>query len=168
MAAAANLTPAIVTLDLRAPQTPAALASAACVAELLNSGHWVRVRVAGRSMYPRIPAGSVLTFAPLGESSLHLGDVVLYQSAGDRFLCHRLLTRRQADGRQQWGLRGDAFATALEWISLEAIVGCAVACNGSPLRRPLRRMLDWLRAWLRWSAARARIRLGALRHPARS
>lgn len=166
MAVAINVSPAIVPLDVGAPHAPTALASAACVAELLGSGHWVRVRVAGRSMHPRIPAGSVLTFAPVGTDALHRGDVVLYRSAGDRFMCHRLLACRQTGGRRQWGLRGDAFATAMEWIAPEAIVGCAVHCNGTSLRRPLPRVLDWLRAWFHWSAARTRIRLGSLRRRA--
>ena len=48
--------------------------------ELLSQGTTVRFRPSGRSMYPSIREGELVTVEPVVASDVTLGDIVLYRS----------------------------------------------------------------------------------------
>ncbi len=127
------------------------------VEKLLLSGHSVRVRVQGQSMTPEIPDGAVLTFDPVTlTTTLRLGDIALYKSAGgNRFTCHRILSRRASQTTVHFGFRGDACTAPLEWVESSRIIGKAVEQNGQPFSTPRRRWKGFLRARARGLIATA-------------
>jgi signal peptidase I len=79
---------------------------------LLSGGHSVRLRAPGWSMHPTIRNGEAITVAPLGESPIQVGDVVLYRR-GRAAIAHRVI-RVQSTAGQAAGfvLRGDAAFSA--------------------------------------------------------
>lgn len=75
---------------------------------LLEGGHSVRFRAPGWSMYPTIRNGEAITVAPLGQSPVRVGDVLLYRR-GRAAIAHRLIRLQSGAGRSVgFILRGDA------------------------------------------------------------
>ena len=108
-------------------------------------------------MSPLVADGDVLTLEPVKGAALRLGDIALYRAGADRFVCHRLLARRRAGGDIMLGFRGDALTDLLDWVGTAGVMGRAAHLKS------LQRWHGWLCAWLRWTLARLRIKLGAWR-----
>ncbi|MDA2923324.1 hypothetical protein MYX65_01495 [Acidobacteria bacterium AH-259-L09] len=59
-------------------------------AELLSRGTSVRFRPSGRSMYPSIREGEVITVEPVEPSDVKRGDIILYRSERG-VIAHRIV-----------------------------------------------------------------------------
>jgi len=77
--------------------------------DLLNGGSRLRVRVTGRSMWPLVRDGDVVTIEKALPSSLRVGDLVFFVNAEGSPVLHRLIRKRcAADGRMVFQTKGDA------------------------------------------------------------
>ena len=90
---------------------------------ILESGHAIRFQARGWSMHPAIRNGDVLTVAPVGDSYIKAGDVVLYTTDDRQILVHRAIGKGQEGGRTVFLIRGDACLGFPERISRERILG---------------------------------------------
>ena len=72
-------------------------------AELLASGHSLRLRAFGTSMLPSIWPGDILTIEPKAEQEIVAGDIVLV-TRQNRFFIHRLIEKHDS----RWITRGDS------------------------------------------------------------
>jgi len=129
--------------------------------ELLSRGTTVRFRPAGRSMYPSIREGELITVEPVVASDVTLGDIVLYR-------CERgLLAHRVVDNRTQSSvlspyhflLRGDASLCCDQPVAAQQILGrvvevkrngrsVALATRGAKMGHKVRRLASGLKGWI--------------------
>ncbi|MBN2549128.1 MAG: S24/S26 family peptidase [Anaerolineales bacterium] len=63
--------------------------------EILGGGHTLRFRAPGQSMHPLIQDGDILEVQPWNGEALQRGQVILYRSAGNRLVAHRVVDMRQ-------------------------------------------------------------------------
>lgn len=76
-------------------------------AEMLHRHRGVRLELKGTSMLPSLWPGDLLTIECVAHDEIAPGDIVLV-SRDNRFFAHRLIGRRQDQGRILWITRGDA------------------------------------------------------------
>jgi hypothetical protein len=67
-------------------------------AELLSRGTTVRFRPSGRSMYPSIREGELITVEPVQPSDVELGDIILYRVDRDRPTQSSVLSPQSSSG----------------------------------------------------------------------
>ena len=72
-------------------------------AEVLISGHTLRLRAFGTSMLPSIWPGNILSVEPKPEQEIVAGDIVLV-ARRNRFFIHRLIEKHDS----RWITRGDS------------------------------------------------------------
>jgi Peptidase S24-like len=72
-------------------------------AEVLISGHTLRLRAFGTSMLPSIWPGDILSVEPKPEQEIVAGDIVLV-ARRNRFFIHRLIEKHDS----RWITRGDS------------------------------------------------------------
>jgi len=72
-------------------------------AEVLTSGHILRLRAFGTSMLPSIWPGDILSVEPKPEQEIVAGDIVLV-ARRNRFFIHRLIEKQDS----RWITRGDS------------------------------------------------------------
>ena len=61
------------------------------IIDLLSNGYGVRFGAPGRSMYPTIREGEIITVQPVELANVKPGDILLYQM-GKRVIAHRLVS----------------------------------------------------------------------------
>ncbi len=93
--------------------------------ELLSQGTTVRFRASGRSMYPSIREGELITVEPVRASDVKLGDIVLYRSERGP-IAHRVVEIASRD-THVFRLRGDASLSSDEPVGAEQILGRVVS-----------------------------------------
>ena len=96
--------------------------------ELLRQGTTVRFRPSGRSMYPSIREGELVTVEPVVASDVTLGDIVLYRSEKG-VIAHRVIGTSPAQSSvlsPHYFLRGDASLSCDEAVGAEQILGRVV------------------------------------------
>jgi signal peptidase I len=97
----------------------------------------VRFRASGWSMHPTIRDGEIITVAPLGQSPIRAGDVVLYRR-GRATIAHRVIhVRPAASGSVEFVLRGDSADFCDRPIALDHVLGCVHAIERAGRTRPL-------------------------------
>ena len=126
-------------------------------AELLSRGTTVRFRPSGRSMYPSIREGEIITVEPVSASDVKLADIVLYES--DRgLIAHRVIEIASKDA-WVFRLRGDASLSCDEPVAGQQILGrvvrvhrngrgLALASRGAKLWHKARRWASGLKGWI--------------------
>lgn len=90
--------------------------------DLLHSGHPIRFRATGSSMYPTIRDGDFITVEPLASGAVRTGDIVMY-TTDERFVVHRVVALRSRD----FVARGDALPQDDPPASLDRLLGRVVA-----------------------------------------
>lgn len=75
-------------------------------AEILQRGDLLCFRAKGRSMYPFIREGDVLTVEPVNPSELRLGEIAFYRTAS-RGVAHRFIGTSRRNGKIRLVLQGD-------------------------------------------------------------
>ena len=76
--------------------------------DLLGRGTSVRFRAKGFSMRPFIQNGDMITVSSLRNSPIRAGDVVLYKTADDQAIVHRVIQKTRIDGKAVFFIKGDA------------------------------------------------------------
>jgi len=125
--------------------------------ELLRRGATVRFRPSGRSMYPSIREGELITVEPVAASDVKLADIVLYRSERGP-IAHRVVEIASRDARI-FRLRGDASLSCDRPVEAEQILGrvvrvhrncrsIALASPGAKLWHKTRRLASGLKGWI--------------------
>ncbi len=125
--------------------------------ELLSQGTTVRFRPSGRSMYPSIREGELITVEPVVASDVTLGDIVLYGTERG-LIAHRVVEIALRDARV-FCLRGDASLSCDEPVAAHQILGrvvgvkrngcsVALATRGAKLWHRARRLASGLKGWI--------------------
>ena len=125
--------------------------------ELLSRGTTVRFRPSGRSMYPSIREGEVITVEPVAASDVKLADIVLYRSERG-LIAHRVVKIASRDARV-FRLQGDASLSCDEPVAAERILGrvveverngrsIALANPGAKMWHKARRLASGVKGWI--------------------
>ena len=140
------------------------------MAELLSSGTSVRFRTSGRSMYPSIREGELITVEPVRANDVKREDILLYRT-GKSVIAHRVVqvsasppdASKGASGSRGnilvFTLQGDASSCCDPPIAARQILGrvvgverngrtVALADSGAKLRNRVRRWASRLKAWI--------------------
>ena len=96
---------------------------ASLVADLLNRGAAIRLRVRGGSMYPLIHSDDWLSVRPLVSKSIGRGRLVLYLTPDRKPIIHRVIRRHSATGELSWYIAADRDPRFGEWVTAQQIVG---------------------------------------------
>ena len=129
--------------------------------ELLSQGTTVRFRPSGRSMYPSIREGELITVEPVVASDVALGDIVLYRSEKG-VIAHRVVGTSPAQSSvlsPHYFLRGDASLSRDEPVTARQILGrvigverdgrsLALASRGAKVWHKARRLASGLKGWI--------------------
>ena len=145
--------------------------------EFLSRGTTVRFRPSGRSMYPSIREGELVTVEPIVASDVILGDIVLYRSERG-LIAHRVIqvNRSQAQlnayraagfslrasssqDARAFRLRGDASLSCDQPVEAHQILGrvirverngnnVALATRGAKMWYTARRLASGLKGWI--------------------
>ena len=147
--------------------------------ELLSRGTTVRFRPSGRSMYPSIREGELVTVEPVVASDVTLGDIVLYRSQRG-LIAHRVVgtspTQSSVLSPHNFFLRGDASLSSDQPVGEEQILGrvirvqrnghsIALASRGAKLWHKARRLASGLKGWICAGGTDSRPDLDCLRKP---
>ena len=114
--------------------------------EALHSLGSCDVTVAGRSMWPFIRPGDVVTIAA-GPLNIRRGTVVAFFSE-NQLIVHRVVGyRKRPDGLQDCVVHGDSSPGSRAVIAQDQVIGCVTA-----IKRNSRKTAIWLRPPLSWIA----------------
>jgi hypothetical protein len=128
-------------------------ALASLVREGLRQQGRVRLRLRGDSMWPTVPAGSLVAVERVAPEGIRLGDVVVWQQGGG-LIAHRVV-QKVRDGSGQWLVtKGDNASAADRRLDPLAILGRLAAVYGAEGseagQRDLARRLEaifWVSRW---------------------
>jgi signal peptidase I len=119
-------------------------------AEMLCGHGIVRLELKGTSMLPSLWPADLLTVECVAHDEITPGDIVLI-SRDNRFFTHRLIGRRQDQGRILWITRGDAVPQNDPPVAASELLGRVVGVRRGnrifvPTRRlsPLQSALAWM------------------------
>ena len=125
--------------------------------ELLSQGATVRFRPSGRSMYPSIREGELITVEPVRASHVKSADIVLYRSERG-LIAHRVVEIASRD-TLIFRLRGDASLSCDEPVEAHRILGrvvgvqrngrsVALASRGAKIWHKARRLASGVKGWI--------------------
>lgn len=97
----------------------------------------IRFQAKGFSMRPFIRDGDLITVSPLWNSPVKAGDVVLYKTADDRAIVHRVIRKTGIKGRMIFFIKGDAVFGQSEEVDLKNILGRVTVVERKGLKRKL-------------------------------
>jgi signal peptidase I len=113
------------------PRNPSPLSFGEVSASLLSMGCSLRFRATGKSMYPTIRDGEVVTVVPVARAEIRRGDIVLYRSETG-VIAHRVERVRRNSGRIIClHLRGDASDSCDRPVQPEHVLGRVQAVERS-------------------------------------
>ncbi len=129
--------------------------------ELLSQGTTVRFRPSGRSMYPSIREGELITVEPVRASDVKIADIVLFRSERG-LIAHRVVDNRTQSSvlsPHHFLLRGDASLSCDQPVAAQQILGRVVrverngrsiqlASRGAKLWHKAHRMASGLKGWI--------------------
>jgi len=104
---------------------------------LIERGASIRFRAKGFSMRPFIQDGDLITVSPLRNYPARVGDVVLYKTANDRAIVHRVILKTRIDGRAIFFVKGDANLSRPEEAARESVLGRVTAIERNGRERKL-------------------------------
>lgn len=104
---------------------------------LLEDGKSVRFQAKGRSMHPFIQDGDIITVSPVENSSINIGDVVLYSPAEDTLIVHRVINKYTEDNNLTMLIKGDASFGSPESVNSQRVLGKIVSIERNGRERKL-------------------------------
>jgi len=131
--------------------------------ELLSQGATVRFRPSGRSMYPSIREGELITVEPVKPRDVKLADIVLYRSERG-LIAHRVVGSSPTQSsvlspHHSLLLKGDASLCCDQPVAAQQILGrvvrvqrngrsLALATRGAKMWHRARRLASGLKGWI--------------------
>jgi signal peptidase I len=101
------------------------------VVDLLRDGKSVRFRAVGRSMYPTIREGDVITVAPIAPDFVQRGDIILYRLECG-VVAHRLVRiDRNREDSFRYIFRSDTWGAWDDPVLAEQILGKVISVERS-------------------------------------
>ena len=97
----------------------------------------IRFQAKGFSMRPFIQDGDLITVSPLRNSSGRVGDVVLYKTADDRVIAHRVILKTIKDNRTEFFIKGDASFGQPEKVDTKRVLGRITVIERNGRKRKL-------------------------------
>jgi len=91
--------------------------------DILKKGKSIRFQAKGWSMRPFIRDGDFITVSPVEDSSLKIGDVVLYLGTGNRIIVHRIINTYKKERRLILLIKGDANFSSAERVDTQNVLG---------------------------------------------
>ncbi len=92
--------------------------------DILNQGLSIRFQVTGRSMKPFLRGGEILTIRQIPSRTIRRGDLILFRSADEVPVLHRVLTRRTTEiGALRFVTKGDALKSCDAEIHEDCVLG---------------------------------------------
>jgi signal peptidase I len=91
--------------------------------DILKKGKSIRFQARGWSMRPFIRDGDIITISPVENSALKTGEVVLYLSAGNQVIVHRIINKYKREGRITLMVKGDAVFGSAEKVEVQNVLG---------------------------------------------
>ncbi|RZB30194.1 MAG: hypothetical protein SRB1_02474 [Desulfobacteraceae bacterium Eth-SRB1] len=104
---------------------------------LIEKSASIRFRAKGFSMRPFIQDGDLITVSPLRNSPVKVGDVVLYKTADDRAIVHRVIRKTRIDSKAAFFIKGDAAFDQPEKVNAKIVLGRVVAIERNGRKRNL-------------------------------
>ena len=104
---------------------------------LIERGASIRFRAKGFSMRPFIQDGDLITVSPLQNFPVKAGDVVLYKTADDRAIVHRVIQKTRIDSKAAFSIKGDATFGQPEEVDKKMVLGRVTAIERNGLKRRL-------------------------------
>jgi signal peptidase I len=98
--------------------------------ELLRAGYSVRFCAGGRSMFPTIHDGEMITVEPVAPADVKRNDIILYRFQNrlrQGVMAHRVIGIERTAGALQFILRGDGMAQCDAPIAETDILGRVIA-----------------------------------------
>jgi len=95
--------------------------------DILKRGKSIRFQARGWSMRPFILDGDIITVSSVKNFSFKVGDVVLYSTAGDRVVVHRIIKKHKEGGRTNLFIKGDAAFGSPERVDIQNVIGKVTA-----------------------------------------
>ena len=145
---------------MRPPPSASSAGVTALVADILEGGATVRLKVTGRSMWPLVPSGARVVVRPVDPMALRIGDMLLFRNTLGASVLHRIVRiDRDPDYGRVLRTKGDALGAFDEPVTSDQVLGRAVR-----IERPLWRGRCWITdldtpRW-RWAGAvAARVQL---------
>jgi len=102
--------------------------------DILERGISLHVKVTGRSMYPYLTGGEILTIRKVQPGSLKRGDLVFFKDQSGLPVLHRIVRIIRKDGgRYIFQTKGDGTYSFDDLVPEDAIIGkvCKIECKTS-------------------------------------
>ena len=91
--------------------------------QLLGTGHGMRFRAQGSSMYPLVRDGDILCVRPTAQAPTAVGDIVLYRSSRSGIVVHRVVDIRRREEKTILLVKGDSAARADPQVEESQVLG---------------------------------------------
>ena len=88
-------------------------------------------------MRPFIQDGDIITVSPFQNSPVKVGNVVLYKTADDKAIVHRVIRKTMKDSGTVFFIKGDAGFDKPEKVDAERVLGRVVAIERNGRERKL-------------------------------
>jgi signal peptidase I len=95
--------------------------------DVLRSGKRLRFRAKGGSMHPFIRDGDLILVEPADGSAIGLGEVAFYRTGSGGIAAHRVVGRRNRDGREFLATKGDAVRNTSHAVPCSEVLGRVIA-----------------------------------------
>jgi signal peptidase I len=105
--------------------------------ELLERDVSIRFQARGFSMRPFIQNGDFITVSPIDNSCIRIGDVVLYSTAKDTVVVHRIINKYGKNGNMNLVIKGDASFSSPEKVDMQNVLGKVVSIERNGRERRL-------------------------------
>jgi signal peptidase I len=119
---------------------------------ILDEGLTLRFRAKGMSMHPFVRNGDLLHVRAVPPDQVHIGELVLFRTAGSKMAVHRVLRRKRLGERIAFVIKGDRVEQPDGIVPAENILGRVIARERNGVRidltTPVRRLVKVGIAWL--------------------
>ena len=103
----------------------------------LFKGVSVRFHASGWSMRPYVQDGDIVKVSPVGTLPVKRGDIVLYSTADDRLIAHRIIKKIKRNGATTFLIKGDATLSGPENVDGHHVLGKVVEIERHGRKRNL-------------------------------
>ena len=92
--------------------------------DILGAGSRLRVQVTGKSMFPFLRAGDVVTIQKVPDDAMGRGDIIFFKNSHGFPVLHRLIKKkRHIDGIVMFQTKGDALVAFDEPVREREVLG---------------------------------------------
>jgi len=116
--------------------------------EILEEGGRLRFSAHGRSMYPFVRDGDIVTVESVQGQDLNVGEIAFFFRASDVPVMHRVVGFDEDNGRMILKMQGDAGSNSAETVNAECVLGKVIQVERDGRPMPLASTDYPIRLWL--------------------